>query len=77
MSLRYSRSPRIWGGVAEKLAASGVNVLSQDIDMIPDVEVDPADHIDSVRKLINRLEENDDVQNVYHNAILPEEEEEE
>jgi transcriptional/translational regulatory protein YebC/TACO1 len=65
------------GGVAEKLAASGVNVLSQDIDMIPDVEVDPADHIDSVRKLINRLEENDDVQNVYHNAILPEEEEEE
>ncbi|NLO64128.1 MAG: YebC/PmpR family DNA-binding transcriptional regulator [Clostridiales bacterium] len=69
--------PSDMGGVAEKLAASGVNVLSQDIDMIPDVEVDPADHIDSVRKLINRLEENDDVQNVYHNAILPEEEEEE
>ncbi len=30
-----------------------------------------------VQKLLDMLEENDDVQNVYHNAELPEEEEEE
>lgn len=62
--------------VAEKLAAGGVEVLSRQVDMIPDNEIDPGDHTASVLKLIDLLEENDDVQNVYHNAILPEEEEE-
>mgnify|MGYP001237854752 FL=1 len=45
--------------------------------MIPDNEVNPEGHEETVKKLINMLDENDDVQNVYHNAILPEEEEEE
>lgn len=65
------------GDVADKLRAAGVNVLSQNIDMLSDVQIDPADHIDSIKKLIEKLEENDDVQNVYHNAMLPEEENEE
>ena len=62
--------------VAEALKANGVNVLSQEKEMIADNEVDPAGHLQSVVKLIDMLEENDDVQNVYHNAILPEEPEE-
>lgn len=62
--------------VAEALKANGVNVLSQEKEMIADNEVDPAGHLQSVIKLIDMLEENDDVQNVYHNAILPEEPEE-
>lgn len=62
--------------VAEALKANGVNVLSQEKEMIADNEVDPAAHLQSVVKLIDMLEENDDVQNVYHNAILPEEPEE-
>ena len=62
--------------VSEKLKEAGVNVLSADVDMIPDNEVDPGSHLQSVQKLIDMLEENDDVQNVYHNALLPEEEEE-
>ncbi len=62
--------------VAEALKANGVNVLSQEKAMIADNEVDPAGHLQSVVKLIDMLEENDDVQNVYHNAILPEEPEE-
>lgn len=63
--------------VAEKLKAGGVTILSQEVDMIPDNEVNPKGHEETVKKLINMLDENDDVQNVYHNAILPEEEEEE
>lgn len=62
--------------VAEALKANGVNVLSQEKEMIADNEVDPAGHLQSVVKLIDMLEENDDVQNVYHNAILPAEPEE-
>ena len=63
--------------VSDKLKEAGVNVLSANTDMIADNEIDPAGHLQSVQKLIDMLEELDDVQNVYHNALLPEEEEEE
>ena len=63
--------------VSEKLKEAGVNLLSADIDMIADNEIDPGAHTQSIEKLIDMLEELDDVQNVYHNALLPEEEEEE
>lgn len=62
--------------VSDKLKEAGVNVLSADIDMIADNEIDPGAHLQSIEKLIDMLEELDDVQNVYHNALLPEEEEE-
>jgi len=67
--------PAEMGDVADKLRTAGVNVLSQNIDMLSDVQIDPAGHLESVQKLIDKMEENDDVQNVYHNAILPEPEE--
>ncbi|MFI3229064.1 MAG: YebC/PmpR family DNA-binding transcriptional regulator [Bacillota bacterium] len=63
------------GAVADAMR-SQVNVLNQNIDMICDNPVDPTTHVNSVIKLIDMLEANDDVQNVYHNAILPEEEDE-
>ena len=46
--------------------------------MIPSntVKVDEETEV-KVRRLLDMLEENDDVQDVYHNAELPEEEEEE
>ena len=62
--------------VSDKLKEAGVNVLSADIDMIADNEIDPGAHLQSIEKLIDMLEELDDVQNVYHNALLPENEEE-
>ena len=62
--------------VSDKLKEAGVNVLSADIDMIADNEIDPGAHTQSIEKLIDMLEELDDVQNVYHNALLPEKEEE-
>jgi YebC/PmpR family DNA-binding regulatory protein len=69
--------PSEMGEVADRLRKAGVNVLSQNIDMLSDVQIDPGEHLESVQKLIEKMEENDDVQNVYHNAILPEIEEEE
>lgn len=62
--------------VSDALKANGISVLSAAVDMIPDNEVDPEGHLSSVEKMIGLLEELDDVQNVYHNAILPEVEDE-
>lgn len=67
-------APTQLSDVADKLREAGINILSQDIDMIPDIEIEPNEHLESIKKLIDKLEENDDVQNVYHNAILPQEE---
>ena len=55
--------------VREALENAGIEILSSEIDMIPDneIEVDPK-HKDSVIKLIDKLQELDDVQDVFHNA---------
>jgi transcriptional/translational regulatory protein YebC/TACO1 len=42
-----------------------------EIQLVPENTVDlPEDKEESVQKLLDLLEENDDVQNVYHNAVL-------
>jgi YebC/PmpR family DNA-binding regulatory protein len=54
--------------VKEKL---GVPVLSADIDYLADnnAELSPA-QLETFQKLVDKLEENDDVQNVYYNTVL-------
>ena len=37
----------------------------------------PADKLETFQKMLDKLEENDDVQTVWHNVELPEEEDEE
>ena len=62
-------APQDLGTVRESLEAAGVKILSADVDMIPDNYIAiPEKNADSFEKLIDALEENDDVQNVYHNA---------
>lgn len=64
--------------VKDALEKSGATILSAETGFFPDDYVKPSeDVIPSIEKLINMLDENDDVQNVYHNADLPEDEEEE
>lgn len=63
--------------VKEALEKGGMNILSFESGFYPDDYVAPAEEaIPMIEKLIGMLEENDDVQNVYHNADLPEEEDE-
>ncbi len=61
-------APADLGTVRENLEKEGIEILSADIDMIPDnyAEITEAQRT-SVEKLIDNLEENDDVQNVYTN----------
>ncbi|MBC2581157.1 YebC/PmpR family DNA-binding transcriptional regulator [Clostridium sp. DJ247] len=62
-----------FGTVREALEAQGLEFLSADVTMIPDttasVDVETAQ---KVEKLIDKLEDDDDVQDVYHNAEFPE-----
>ena len=63
--------------VREALEKDGVKVLSAEVDMIPDNYVTPsAEQQATIIKMIDKLEELDDVQNVYHNATLDIEDEE-
>lgn len=64
--------------VRTALTDAGLEILSSDIEYIADLYIDPPENnIASIQKLLEKLEENDDVQDVYHNANLPEEVEEE
>ena len=58
--------------VADALAEKGFESLSGEVGMIPDMytAVD-ADTASKISKLINRLEDNEDVQNVYSNVEYP------
>ncbi len=62
--------------VLNAMNAKKFETLGAEISMVPDVYLDvDADTAGKVQKLIERLEENEDVQNVYHNVELPESEE--
>ena len=72
-------APNDFSTVRENLEKAGYAFLSADKQMIPQNTVTLPDQetIDKVQKLLDMLEEDDDVSEVYHNAELPEEEEEE
>ena len=71
-------APDDCGTVREALEAKGYKVISAEAMQIPSTYTTLTDE-DAIRKmnlLLENLEENDDVQNVYHNWDMPEEEEE-
>lgn len=66
-------SPEEFSSVREALEQAGYEFLSAEISMIPQntVELDEAQSA-RFQKMIDALEDNDDVQDVYHNAELAE-----
>lgn len=72
-------TPTEFSVVREAIEADNtLTILSAEIEMVPSNYVKPEGGTESrVIRLLEMLEENDDVQNVYHNAELPEDEEEE
>ncbi len=62
--------------VRDKLLEAGYSLSEADITYIPSMEACPENEEDmkNLRRIIDELEDNDDVQNVYHNlSISPEE----
>lgn len=60
------------------LEEKGLNFLQAEISMIPQNKIVlDADKLETFQKMLDKLDENDDVQDIYHNVELPEEDEEE
>jgi YebC/PmpR family DNA-binding regulatory protein len=70
--------PNDFSEVREKLEAAGCSFLSAERELVPATTVSITDPelVLKINKLIDALEDYDDVQNVFHDADLPEEEEE-
>lgn len=66
-------TPEDFGTVREALEANGIEFLEADIKLIPNIytSVDEETAV-KIQKMLDALEEDDDVQDVYHNAEFPE-----
>jgi len=62
-------SPDAFGSVLEALETKGYSFVSAAVEMVPQnyVKLDSEEDVKNMEKLIELLENNDDVQNVWHN----------
>lgn len=68
-------SPEEFSNVRKALEDAGYAFLSAEIDRIPQTTVTVDEEaLKKVNWMLDMFEDNDDVQNVFHNALLPEEE---
>ncbi|PKL26610.1 MAG: YebC/PmpR family DNA-binding transcriptional regulator [Spirochaetae bacterium HGW-Spirochaetae-3] len=71
-------TPEAFESVLNAITEGGMETDGAEISMVPESYVaTDKDSGAKIQKLIDKLEESDDVQNVYHNAELPDQEEEE
>ncbi len=68
--------PDDFSAVRDALEAKGYTFVSAELEMVPDVytAITDPDLVVKMEKLLDVLEDNDDVQNVWHNWDRPEEE---
>ena len=71
-------SPEDFSDVRLKLEEEGIAMASAEVTMIPQTYVDltKEEDIKNIQKTLDLLDEDDDVQDVYHNWNEPEEDEE-
>jgi YebC/PmpR family DNA-binding regulatory protein len=66
-------SPEDFSQVRENLEKNGINFLSAEISMIPNVSVAlSSEDAEKVERMVERFEDSDDIQNIWHNADFPE-----
>ena len=67
--------PDDFSSVRDDLEAKGYTFISAELQMVPDVysAIPDEESIIKMEKLLDALEDNDDVQNVWHNWERPEE----
>ena len=77
-TIEIETEPNDLSAVRDGLVEKGYKLVSADVEMVPATYTTLTDD-ESIRKmnlLLDALEDNDDVQNVYHNWDMPEEDEE-
>lgn len=68
--------PSALASVRDAVVAKGLNLVSAEMSWLPQTMVSlEGDNLVKFRRMLDTLEDNDDVQNVYHNVALPDEEE--
>ena len=67
--------PDAFGSVRDTLEEKGYTFLSAQVEMIPQnyIKLENPDDVKNMQKLLDALEDNDDVQEVWHNWEEPEE----
>jgi len=71
-------TPEAFATVRDTLESQGYSFIRSEIDRVPNMTVELDDAaVEKITRMLDMFEDNDDVQNVYHNALLPEEDEEE
>ncbi len=71
-SFEIQTAPDAYTDVHEAIVAAGYEIVESDIEYVPSMEAAPTDEKDikSLKKMIDALEDNDDVQKVHHNCSL-------
>lgn len=77
-SFEIYTSPENFSEVRQKLEDAGIEMATAEVTMIPQTTVEVTDEevIKKFTKMLDMFDDNDDVQDVYHNAELPEDDEE-
>ncbi len=71
-------APEAFSDVRKYLEEKGLSFLQAELSMIPQNKITlEGEKLELFQKMLEKLDENDDVQEVYHNVELPEEEDEE
>ena len=72
--VEISCDPSVLPALRDGMTEKGYHVLSAEVEQIPATytTLTDEDQIKKMNLLLERLEENDDVQNVYHNWSMPE-----
>ena len=72
-------APTDFSAVRDALENDGFTFLSAERQKIPQTtnEVTDGEQLEKIQKLLDMLDDNEDVMDVFHNADLPEEEEKE
>ncbi len=74
-SVEIITEPNKHNEMRDALSAKGYNVVSADTELVPDMYVDlNNEQLPKFQRMIDALEDLDDVQEVYHNVNLPDEE---
>ncbi len=72
-------APNDLPSVRDALSEKGYKFISADVEQVPQTltQLTEEDHITKMERLLESLEENDDIQNVWHSWDAPDEQEEE
>lgn len=78
-TVEIDTAPNDCGPVREYFEGKGYTIVSSEVEQVPSTytQLTDPEHIRKMNLLLDALEDNDDVQNVFHNWDQPEDEEEE